>query len=277
MAVPSFAYNAEKELVLGKDGAVSAQRSLLLPGEEYLFPIYFRVDGAEMHLTAQDADQLTLIPERTDGIAGAEVVALGGRLYFQVETEQRRDGQQEQAVYQMAYQESGKTYQKELSLSTGVRVGGIQHTNAGEPVQVREYMPLYTVPMQMELARMHKWRPVQFTGEGWNYRATITAQAPADFSVSREPIAAVEAMFPQAQMVFFGFPRGGSFENGTLTIQLEPEQFDGTVYAYRYLYGRLYRMPAVYDAVSGSISIQADNLGRYVLTNIRIPEATVVE
>ena len=68
-------------------------------------------------------------------------------------------------------------------------------------------------------------------------------------------------------------------ENGKLTIDLSQfrEEFDGTVYAYRYLYGRLYRIPSSYDAEANTITLSVTNLGRYVLTGEKIPEATIVD
>ena len=68
-------------------------------------------------------------------------------------------------------------------------------------------------------------------------------------------------------------------ENGKLTIDLSQfrEEFDGTVYAYRYLYGRLYRIPSSYDAEANTITLSVTNLGRYVLTDEKIPEATIVD
>ena len=72
---------------------------------------------------------------------------------------------------------------------------------------------------------------------------------------------------------------GGNFQNGRLTIDLSQfrTQLDGPVYAYRYLYGRLYRVPAIHDAEANTITLSVTNLGRYVLTGEKFPEATPVD
>ena len=131
----------------------------------------------------------------------------------------------------------------------------------------------------MELARLNLWRPVTFVEEGWSFTGTLTAKGTVDFSVTRESIPAVERYLYGAPAAYLGFPGGGNFENGKLTIDLSQfrEKFDGTVYAYRYLYGRLYRIPSSYDAEANTITLSVTNLGRYVLTDEKIPEATIVD
>ena len=144
---------------------------------------------------------------------------------------------------------------------------------------MRPYMPLYTVPQQMELARLNRWRPVTFTGEGWSFTGTLTARDTVDFSATQESIPAVKRFLQGAPAVYLGFPGGGNFQNGRLTIDLSQfrTQLDGPVYAYRYLYGRLYRVPAIHDAEANTITLSVTNLGRYVLTGEKFPEATPVD
>ena len=112
-----------------------------------------------------------------------------------------------------------------------------------------------------------------------SFTGTITARDTVDFSATQESIPAVKRFLQGVPAVYLGFPGGGNFQNGRLTIDLSQfrTQLDGPVYAYRYLYGRLYRVPAIHDAEANTITLSVTNLGRYVLTGEKFPEAIKVD
>ena len=278
-SVQAAAAEEQPGLSLGQDGAVSAQISLLQPDSTYYFPVqYTRADGRTTTLRAGEAEALELeVQSGASVLESAEIHTWNGRCYVRLETaDNLRDGVRRTADLVLRY--DGE-HELEFSVTAGLRQANLSSVKAGEPVQVRSYMPLYTVAQQMELARLNSWRPVTFVGEGWSLTGTLTAKGVVDFSVTTEAIPAVERYLDGAPAAYLGFPGGGNFENGKLTIDLGQfrEKFDGPVYAYRYLYGRLYRIPAVHDAEANTITLSVTNLGRYVLTGEKIPEAVVVD
>ena len=269
-------------LSLGKDGTTAAGISLLQPDSTYYFPVqYTREDGRTTVLRAAEAEVLELeVHSGEKALDSAGIHIWNDRCYVRLETSgEIRDGSRHTAELTLRYDRNGGEEELDFAVTAGLRQASLSSVQAGEPVQVRAYMPLYTVPQQMELARLNRWRPVTFEGEGWSFTGTLTAKGVVDFSVTREAIPAVEQYLEGAPAAYLGFPGGGNFENGRLTIDLSQfrEEFDGPVYAYRYLYGRLYRIPASHDAEADTITLSVTNLGRYVLTGEKIPEATVVD
>ena len=278
----STAYAAETPgLSLGNDGAVAAEISLLQPDSTYYFPVqYTREDGRLVQVRATEADALELEVRSGEALDRAEIRTWNGRCYVRLETAgDIRDGERYTTELTLRYDRGGDEETLDFAVTAGLRAASLSSVQAGEPIPVRTYMPLYTVAQQMELARLNLWRPVTFVGEGWSFTGTLTAKGTVDFSVTRESIPAVERYLDGAPAAYLGFPGGGNFENGKLTIDLSQfrEEFDGTVYAYRYLYGRLYRIPSSYDAEANTITLSVTNLGRYVLTDEKIPEATIVD
>lgn len=269
-------------LSLGQDGAVAAEISLLQPDSTYYFPVqYTREDGRTTVVRASEAEALELeVRSGEKALDGAEIRTWNGRCYVRLETSgEIRDGSRHTAELTLRYDRDGREEELDFAVTAGLRQASLASVKAGEPVRVRSYMPLYTVAQQMELARLNRWRPVTFEGEGWSFTGTLTAKDTVDFSVTRETIPAVEQYLDGAPAVYLGFPGGGNFQDGKLTIDLSQfrTRFDGPVYAYRYLYGRLYRIPATHDAEADTITLSVTNLGRYVLTEEKIPEATVVD
>ena len=269
-------------LSLGQDGAVAAEISLLQPDSTYYFPVqYTREDGRTTVVRASEAEALELeVRSGEKALDGAEIRTWNGRCYVRLETSgEIRDGSRHTAELTLRYDRGGREEELDFAVTAGLRQASLASVKAGEPVRVRSYMPLYTVAQQMELARLNRWRPVTFEGEGWSFTGTLTAKDTVDFSVTRETIPAVEQYLDGAPAVYLGFPGGGNFQDGKLTIDLSQfrTRFDGPVYAYRYLYGRLYRIPTTHDAEADTITLSVTNLGRYVLTEEKIPEATVVD
>lgn len=278
-SVQAAAAAEQPGLSLGQDGAVVAQISLLQPDRVYYFPVrYTRADGRTTTLRAGEEEALELtVQAGAEVLDSAEIRTWNGRCYLRLETaDDLRDGVRRTADLVLRY--DGE-HELEFSVTAGLRTASLASVQAGEPIAVRSYMPLYTVAQQMELARLNTWRPVTFKGEGWSLTGTLTAKGVVDFSVTTEAIPAVERYLEGAPAAYLGFPGGGNFENGKLTIDLSRfrQELDGPVYAYRYLYGRLYRIPAVHDAEANTITLSVTNLGRYVLTGEKIPEAVPVD
>ena len=267
-------------LSLGQDGAVAAGISLLQPDSTYYFPVqYTHPDGRTVVLPASEAEALELEVKEGTALESAAVRTWNGRCYVRVETAgEIRDGDTHGAELTLRYSRR-EGAELDVAVTAGLRQANLSSVQAGEPVAVRPYMPLYTVPQQMELARLNRWHPVTFTGEGWSFTGTLTARDTVDFSATQESIPAVKRFLQGAPAVYLGFPGGGNFQNGRLTIDLSQfrTQLDGPVYAYRYLYGRLYRVPAIHDVEANTITLSVTNLGRYVLTGEKFPEATPVD
>lgn len=178
-----------------------------------------------------------------------------------------------------AVQPPGEGAELDVAVTAGLRQANLSSVQAGEPVAVRPYMPLYTVPQQMELARLNRWRPVTFTGEGWSFTGTLTAQGHGGFLGDT-------GEHPGGEAVPAGGAGGLSGVPGRRQLperpahhrpQPVPDPAGWPVYAYRYLYGRLYRVPAIHDAEANTITLSVTNLGRYVLTGEKFPEATPVD
>lgn len=281
LSAPAYAQDkAGKELTLGYDGGVSAEISLLQPQEIYYFPVEFTQNGVLQPLPARESEALTLtLQSGGKGIATAEVVAWDGISYVKIKTDNTRTGQQHSSSYLLSYHQGGQRYEKSFTVRTGLRPASIGHVTAGQDIAVKGHMPLYTVRQQMELARINGWRPVTFTGEGWQFTGTLTAKDVVDFTASTGSIPEVKRFLAGSEVFYLSFPGGGNFQDGKLTIDVSSfaHRWEGPVYAYRYLYGRLYRVPARYDSENGTITLSITNLGRYVITDKQLPEATVVE
>lgn len=275
----SYAGTTPDGLSLGMDAGVSATISLLQPDETYYFPVERTVDGVTRTLREEAADTLTLTVETGASLFDeAALTGWNGRTYLKLDMAGRslRDGGTHTAQLTLT---DADGLSGSFTVRAGLRQANSGSWQAGEPVEVKWYMPLYTVRQQMDLARLNGWRPVTFTGDGWSFTGTLTAQGVVDFSVDTSTLPAVRRYLDGAPAVYFGFPGGGNFENGKLTVDLSGARtpFTGTVYAYRYLYGRLYHVPAVYDPETRSITLSVTNLGRYVFTEERIPESTPVD
>lgn len=234
-----------------------------------------------VQVRASEADALELEVRSGEALDGAEIRTWNGRCYVRLETAgDIRDGERYTTELTLRYDRGGDEETLDFAVTAGLRAASLSSVQAGESIPVRTYMPLYTVAQQMELARLNLWRPVTFVGEGWSFTGTLTAKGTVDFSVTRESIPAVERYLDGAPAAYLGFPGGGNFENGKLTHRpsvSSGRNLTAQSYAYRYLYGRLYRIPSSYDAEANTITLSVTNLGRYVLTDEKIPEATIVD
>lgn len=281
LSTPAYAEDKTTDGVsLGYDGGVSAEISLLQPQETYYFPVEFTQNGVTEPLSDQKSADLTL--ERLSGgtgISSAEVIGWNGASYLKIKTDNTRTERRYSTTYRLTYQDGRDEYGYEFTVNTGLRPANIGSVTAGEAIPVKDYMPLYTVKQQMEIARINRWRPVTFTGEGWSFTGTLTAKGPVDFTSSSRAIPEVKRFLEGDEVFYLSFSGGGNFQDGKLTVDVSEwaDRWDGPVYAYRYLYGRLYRVPAVYDSESGSITLSVTNLGRYAITDRKLPEATIVE
>ena len=179
----STAYAAETPgLSLGNDGAVAAEISLLQPDSTYYFPVqYTREDGRLVQVRASEADALELEVRSGEALDGAEIRTWNGRCYVRLETAgDIRDGERYTTELTLRYDRGGDEETLDFAVTAGLRAASLSSVQAGEPIPVRTYMPLYTVAQQMELARLNLWRPVTFVGEGWSFTGTLTAKGTVD-------------------------------------------------------------------------------------------------
>ena len=141
-------------LSLGQDGAVAAGISLLQPDSTYYFPVqYTHPDGRTVVLPASEAEALELEVKEGTALESAAVRTWNGRCYVRVETAgEIRDGDTHGAELTLRYSRR-EGAELDVAVTAGLRQANLSSVQAGEPVAVRPYMPLYTVPQQMELAR----------------------------------------------------------------------------------------------------------------------------
>lgn len=188
------------------DAGVSATISLLQPDETYYFPVERTVDGVTRTLREEAADTLTLTVETGASLFDeAALTGWNGRTYLKLDMAGRslRDGGTHTAQFTLT---DADGLSGSFTVRAGLRQANSGSWQAGEPVEVKWYMPLYTVRQQMDLARLNSWRPVTFTGDGWSFTGTLTAQGVVDFSVDTSTIPAVRRYLDGAPAVYFGFP-----------------------------------------------------------------------
>lgn len=150
----------------------------------------------------------------------------------------------------------------------------------GEAIPVEQQTPLFTAAQLLALAQQNGGEPLTFVGEGWQLRGLPNTDRALCLLYNTDPIAAVESRLGGGDraLAYVNFPAGATLaQTGSLTLDVSDlEGFDGSFYAYRYAYGRLYRFPARYDAAEGSLTIQTAVLDHFVLTNQPLAEGTVV-
>lgn len=165
----STAYAAETPgLSLGNDGAVAAEISLLQPDSTYYFPVqYTREDGRLVQVRASEADALELEVRSGEALDGAEIRTWNGRCYVRLETAgDIRDGERYTTELTLRYDRGGDEETLDFAVTAGLRAASLSSVQAGEPIPVRTYMPLYTVAQQMELARLNPLASGDLCGRG---------------------------------------------------------------------------------------------------------------
>ena len=148
----------------------------------------------------------------------------------------------------------------------------------GASTQIDPSAPVLTREQLAAIQKITGAGQASFVGDGWQFSVRLLDQSAVNFHSSAANIQAISNKYPDADFRFMSFGGKPAFDfSGRLTLDVS-EMLDeyGDIYLYRYLDGVLYSLGYQLDEENGTLSIQTKQLGSYAVSNVKIPNGTVV-
>lgn len=275
-------------LSLGADDGITLADSVLMPGEKYSFPLQITVDGKTEAFTKDHMEDHNLRLENLEGkdaITTAKLVESGKKYHLEMTTKGGWPTKQTEVSYRIRYinKTSGKVAESmEVSFAVGYETasdGYIDGLSKGDNIQVDADAPVFTKDQLEKLAELNDYKKVVFAADDWSFEASITGMSSINMLYNTKAVQDILEKFPNHDFKFLTFPAGPAFKgNAKLEMDVSDvvEDFDGKFYVYRYLNGKLTKEGFSYDQENETLSINTNQLGRFVISDKEIADGTVI-
>lgn len=272
---------------LGSDqNGVNIINDKLCPGQEYLFPVLVAVDGAPpTQLTSRDLSRNQLEVRPAMGSSAIEALTVeehDGLVFVRLVPGAQGSTGDQPASLRINYRSRDSL--DNITVIPSITVGYTPMPDAvlaslepGDFLQLDNQAPIVTPDQWNSLSQLNEYRSVTMTGDGWQYTANTTRLGKRNMLATRQPDTQLAARFPDHQLQFIGFPGEPTFEGGgRLSLDVSPfaESYNHDFYLYRMAYGQLYPLNYEYDRKAGEISLRPEVLGRYVIADRPLADAT---
>lgn len=269
--------------VAGADGLELDGSALLHPGEEYRFPLMIKEGDAEARpMGVEDMENYDIkVTAKSGGAVMAEAGRLeSGRQQYLSLTPGGYFGVTAQPVqYTVSlHKKGGSSVLSECSVRWKVGFPAMDDAKLGASTEIDPAAPVLTREQLAAIQKITGDKQASFVGSGWQYDVRLMEQAAVNFHASAANIKAISDKYPDADFRFLTFGGKPAFDfSGRLTLDVSEmlEEHDD-IYLYRYLDGVLYSLGYQLDEENGTLSIQTKQLGSYAVSNVKIPNGTVV-
>ena len=272
-------------LLADADSGVAAD-GLLTPGETYSFGLQLVTEqgGEKQDITdelMQDNKITLTTQEGRTALESCRVVEQDGKYYLQVVTKAGWPTEQQRVTYDVNYiqlSDYSTVYTTEVSFLVGYATlpnGAL----SSDVVVVDPANPVITAEQFATLDEMAGGDKVTFAYGDWMVSVRLVEQKDTNMLSNSYGIKEIVTKFQDQEFKFVTFPAGPTFDlTATVTIDMgdEAEDFDSTYYLYRYANGKLSLIENTYDPDNESISFQTNQLGRFVVTNKKLADGTVI-
>ncbi len=279
------------DITLGQEtdtGITLDADTVLIPGETYTFPIIVEQGGAYIQFDDGLDKEFDVDLEEIRGRSALEYIkVVEGAKGFEVEIEIEKGWPTELTDVEYEIELTNNNSSKAILTGEFVFSAGypyadqdtIDALDSGDYIEVDDDAPVYRESQLEQIAEINDYDDVIFSASNWTYRANVSGRDAVNMYYQRDVIDPVLEAFPDNDFVFLSFPAGPQFGRGTLEFDVSniEEDFDYDMYMYRYYEGKLTQLDTDYDEDESILSTTTGNLGRFVITDKKIADGTVVE
>jgi hypothetical protein len=155
-------------------------------------------------------------------------------------------------------------------------------TDVGEEgtITISNDAPVITKDQFADIAKSANYKNVIFESDdgNWSYKGKVAGMKSSNFSFNYDPDTDLMNKFPDQEFKFVNFPAGVSFPTtGEMRIDVSDVSEDfRTMHAYLYRNGQLTEINGTYDSGADQIVFRTNYLGRFVITNARITDTSLI-
>ncbi len=278
-------------LVIGADenGLELKEDVLLTPGETYRFPLSVtREDGTSEAVTDDllDLYRINVSNNRSSIFEEVKMEKRSGEYFLTVKTEAGWPTYLTDATIRVRLldRESSKELANmEIDLQVGYAQMDDDYIEAlgqGESILVDPAAPVITEEQFETITKVNNYKAATFNYGDWSFEVRTNGAGTMNLVSNSNMIDDIMVKYEDNQFKFVTFPAGPSFRyDATVTIDVSNEavDFDDTFYLYRYNGRELIPMDAQYNQDEGTLVFETKDLGRFVITDKRISDTTVIE
>jgi len=282
---PGTSSTREDGIYFENAGTVSIS-DLLEPGKEYKFPVTIVKDGSERAFVESDLNDYRIKIENETGasaMATFDLVKEDGKYNLVAKPVAGWPTSKTTVEYNVKYllkRDGSVVYTTNVKFETGYEEAVISSIKKGDTIFVDAAAPVFTKDLLNEIAKVNDYKKVTFTNGDWEYTVNVTDMDAINLLYNTNAIKEIANKFDNQEFKFLSFPAGTSFPGtGSFKIYLSNDEADiysKGMFLYRYIDGKLVKMPATYDSVDKAVTFETKTLGRFVLTNKEIKDGFVV-
>lgn len=278
-------------LSLGADenGVELKNDVLLTPGETYRFPLSVtREDGSTEPVTDEllDSYKINVSNNRSSVFESTKVEEKKDEYFLTVKTKAGWPTYQTEAAIKVRLLDK-KTSKELASGQVELKVGYgqmdddyIDALGEGESVLVDPAAPVITEEQFETITKTNNYKAVTFTYGDWSFDVRTNGTGTKNLVSNTNVIDDIMAKYEDNQFKFVTFPAGPTFKYDaavSIDVSSEAVDFGDTFYLYRYNGSKLIPMDSKYNQDEGTLEFETKELGRFVITDKKIKDTTVVE
>lgn len=160
---------------------------------------------------------------------------------------------------------------------------GEDETDVGEggTILISNDRPVITKEYFTDIAKSANYKNVTFESEdgNWIFTGKVAGMKDTNFTYNYDPDTNLLNTYPEHDFKFLNFPAGVNFPT-TGEMRIDVSDISGTartLYAYLYRDGRLTEINGTYDSGADQLVFRTNYLGKFVISDRPITEATVPE
>jgi LPXTG-motif cell wall-anchored protein len=292
------------QLLLVNDKKVVGSESLLRPDETYKFDIYYATGG----VTVAGGTPIANVPEAARltktqvGTGTVRIRTVKGSSYVQsakIKTSGSGAAQNYYVELVTRANYGTKINDVEYVLSVlnptatltetthmfqvGFNAISDTETDVGEfgTITISNDAPVILKEQFTDIAKSANYKNVTFESDdgNWAFTGKVAGMKDTNFAFNYDPDTNLLNRYPEHDFKFLNFPAGVNFPTtGEMRIDVSDiSDVNRTLYAYLYREGRLTEINGTYDAVADQIVFRTNYLGRFVISDRPITEATIPE
>lgn len=261
----------------------------LTPGTTYRFPVYVTYDNGTEAAVNKDLLETYKINVSNDHAASFEstkVDSYKGEYSLVVKTKAGWPTKQSEVTIKTRLLDK-KTSKEIASVSKDLIVGYAEMDDSyinglgeGETITVDPANPVITEDQFKTIHEANEYKPATFSFGDWTFTARVGGQKTTNLVSNNDAIEEILAKYEDQEFKFVTFPAGPSFKSDakvSIDVSAEASDFDENFYLYRYADGKLSAINSTYNREDGTLDFSTKQLGRFVITDKKIANTTVVE
>jgi hypothetical protein len=300
----TYTFNAG-EIILVNNGRIIGEDSLLSPNETYKFDLYYATghttgpagtvvgtagvtnidrltkyqvgDGTVRARSVKGSSQIQSAKIKTTGRGNATTY------YLELETRANYGTTINDVQYTLSVLNASHALVDTTHLfRVGFNTISDSETDVGElgTITITNTAPVILKEQFTDIAKSANYKNVIFEAEdgNWSFTGKVNGMKDTNFSYNYDPDTDLLNRYPEHDFKFLNFPAGVNFPtSGEMRIDVSDVSGTfGTMYAYLYREGRLTEIAGTYESGADQIVFRTNYLGRFVITDRPITEASIV-